>query len=143
MPKLATAKNSTIGETIVVDSHGLTVYELNPETIHHLLCTKAKGCFAFWPPVTVPSASTKLTAASQVNGKLGILHRNGFFQLTLGGRPLYDFSGDDSKTGNANGQGLHSFGGRWHVVAASGPQPTTTTSTPTTTTTSTTPYPPY
>ena len=38
-PTLATARNSTLGETIVVDSHGLTVYELSPETIHHLLCT--------------------------------------------------------------------------------------------------------
>jgi hypothetical protein len=54
----------------------------------------------------VPSAKTKLAAASEVKGKLGILHRNGLFQLTLGGRPLYHFSGDDSKTGNANGQGL-------------------------------------
>lgn len=156
-PTLATAKNSTIAKTIIVDSHGLTVYELSPETTHHLLCTKAKGCFTFWPPVTVPSAKTKLTAASDVKGKLGILHRNGFFQLTLGGRPLYHFAGDDSKTGNANGQGLHSFGGSWHVVAASSPQPTTTTTMPTTTstpttttmptttttTTTTTPYPPY
>jgi predicted lipoprotein with Yx(FWY)xxD motif len=140
-PTLATAKNSTIAKTIIVDSRGLTVYELSPETTHHLLCTKANGCFTFWPPVTVPSAKTKLAAASDVKGKLGILHRNGFLQLTLGGRPLYHFAGDDSKTGNANGQGLHSFGGSWHVVAASAPQPTTTM--PTTTTTPTTPYPPY
>jgi len=109
-PTLGTARNSALGETIVVDSHGLTVYELSPETIHHLLCTKAKGCFTFWPPVTVRSARTKLTA-SGVKGKLGILHRNGFFQLTLGGRPLYHYVGDGSKRGSATGQGLEPSAG--------------------------------
>ena len=143
-PTLGTTKNSTLGKTIVVDPHGLTVYELSPETTHHLLCTKANGCFRFWPPVTVASARTKLTAATGVKGKLGVLHRNGLFQVTLAGRPLYRFAGDASKRGKAAGQGLHGFGGTWHAVAASGPQPTMgTTTTSTTSTTSTTPYPTY
>jgi predicted lipoprotein with Yx(FWY)xxD motif len=147
-PTLGTANNSALGKTIAVDSHGLTVYELSPETTHHLLCTKANKCFGFWPPVTVASAKTKLTAATGIKGKLGVLHRNGLFQVTLAGRPLYRFSGDMSKRGKAAGQGLHGFGGVWHAVAASSPQPTmgTTTTTPpmsTTSTTSTTPYPTY
>jgi predicted lipoprotein with Yx(FWY)xxD motif len=141
-PALSTAKNAAIGKTIVVDSHGQTVYELNPETTRHLLCTKANGCLKFWPPVTVASAKTKLTAATGINGKLGILHRDGLFQVTLAGRPLYRFAGDASKRGNAKGQGLHGFGGVWHVVSASDPQPTTM-STTTTSATSTTPYPTY
>jgi predicted lipoprotein with Yx(FWY)xxD motif len=125
---LGTAKNSTIGKTIVVDARGLTVYELRPETTHHLLCTKATGCFQSWPPVKVASAKTKLTAAHGVKGKLGILHRNGIFQVTLGGHPLYRFAGDASKKGMANGHGIHSFGGTWHVVvAASTPNTSPTT----------------
>jgi predicted lipoprotein with Yx(FWY)xxD motif len=136
-PTLGTARNSTLGETIVVDSHGLTVYELSPETTHHLLCTKTKGCFAAWPPLTVRSAKTKLTATG-VKGRLGLLHRNGFFQLTLAGHPLYHFIGDSSRRGNAKGQGLRTFGGRWHVVTASG-----TTPPPPMTTTTTTSYPGY
>lgn len=144
-PTLGAAKNATLGKTIVVDSHGLTVYELSPETTHHLLCAKANGCFKFWPPVTVSSAKTKLTAATGIKGKLGTLHRNGVFQVTLAGRPLYRFAGDASKRGKANGQGLHGFGGTWHAVTASVPQPTmsTTTTTMSTPTTSTTPYPVY
>jgi predicted lipoprotein with Yx(FWY)xxD motif len=159
-PTLETAKNSTIGATIAVDSRGLTVYELSPETTHHLLCTKANGCFQFWPPVKVASAKTKLKSPTGLKGKLGILHRNGIFQLTLAGHPLYHFSGDGSKKGMAAGQGLMTFGGRWHtVLAASGSHGTTTTTTstqsttmtaPTTTTTTTTSgttttpyYPPY
>jgi predicted lipoprotein with Yx(FWY)xxD motif len=132
------AKNSKLGETIVVNSRGLTVYELRPESTHHLLCTQAKGCFQFWLPVKVASAKTKLTAAHGVKGKLGILHRNGFFQVTLGGHPLYTFAGDASKPGMANGQGVHSFGGTWHVVAESSSAPATPSNTPTTTTPTTT-----
>jgi predicted lipoprotein with Yx(FWY)xxD motif len=137
-PMLHSARNSMVGKTIVVDSHGLTVYELSPETTHHLLCTKTKGCFAAWSPLTVRSAKTKLTATG-ANGRLGLLHRNGFFQLTLAGHPLYHFIGDSSRRGNAKGQGLHTFGGHWHVVTASG----TTPPPPMTTTTTTTSYPGY
>lgn len=140
-PALSTAKNAAIGKTIVVDSHGLTVYELSPETTRHLLCTQANGCFKFWPPMTVASAKTKLTAATGIKGKLGVLHRDGLFQVTLAGRPLYHFAGDASKRGNAKGQGLHGFGGVWHVVSASNPQPTMSSTT--TSATSTTPYPTY
>jgi predicted lipoprotein with Yx(FWY)xxD motif len=125
---LGTASNATIGKTIVVDSRGLTVYELKPETTHHLLC-KTKACFGFWPPVKVASAKTKLTAATGIKGKLGVLHRNGFFQVTLGGHPLYRFSGDNSKKGMAAGQGIKGFGGTWHVVTASSTHTTTTTTT--------------
>jgi predicted lipoprotein with Yx(FWY)xxD motif len=130
---LGTAKNATIGGAIVVDAHGLTVYELRPETTRHLLCTKVDGCFQAWPPVRIASATAKLTAARGVRGKLGIIRRNGIFQVTLGGHPLYRFAGDASTRGTANGQGIHSFGGVWHVVGAnfttnsSQPRPTSTT----------------
>jgi predicted lipoprotein with Yx(FWY)xxD motif len=134
---LGTASNATLGKTIVVDSRGLTVYELKPETSHHLLC-KTKACFNFWPPVKVASAKTKLTAAAGVKGKLGILHRAGIFQVTLAGHPLYRFSGDSAKKGMATGQGIKGFGGTWHVVTASSTQTTMTT---TTNTTPTSPYP--
>lgn len=143
---IATATNSTLGETIVVDSRGHTVYELRPETAHHLLCTNANGCFQIWRPATVRSAKTKLTAARGVKGRLGILHRNGIFQVTLAGHPLYRFVGDGSKKGAANGQGIHSFNGAWHVVATSqtstnpAPTPTTPTMPTTTPTTPTVPY---
>jgi predicted lipoprotein with Yx(FWY)xxD motif len=143
---LGTSKNSMLDETIVVSSRGLTLYELRPETTHHLLCTKVNGCFGVWLPLTVPSAKTKLSAARGVSGKLGVLHRNGFFQVALDGHPLYRFAGDASKQGAAGGQGIHSFGGTWHVVVVASSPDTTSTTTPTVTTptmttpTMTTPY---
>jgi predicted lipoprotein with Yx(FWY)xxD motif len=139
---LATASNSTLGKTIVVDSHSVTVYELRPETATHILCTKANGCFSAWRPLTVASAKAKLRAGHGVPGKLGIAHHNGIFQITLAGHPLYHFVGDGSMKGAAGGQGIHSFGGTWHVIATStaSTNPVTTTTTPTTPTTPTVPY---
>jgi predicted lipoprotein with Yx(FWY)xxD motif len=146
---VATATNATLGETIAVDSHGRTVYELSGETAHHLLCMQGNGCFHIWKPVTVASAKTKLRAAHGTSAKVGLLHRNGIFQVTLGGRPLYRFVGDGSTPGAASGQGIQSFGGTWHVVVtAAGTGPTTPTTptvptTPTMPTTPTTPTTPY
>ena len=112
-----TAHNSQLSKTILVSSKGRTVYELSGESRHHFLCTSS-ACFMFWPPLTVKSAKTKLVKAKGIKGKLGLVHRDGFFQVTLSGRPLYYVSGDTAN-GQANGQGIVAFGGTWHVVTAS------------------------
>ncbi len=145
-PLVKTARNASQNATILVDANGITLYELSPETTKHLLCTSS-ACLQFWPPVKV-GKHAKLAKGAGVKGTLGRLHRSGFDQLTLSGRPLYRFSGDPGK-GSAFGQGIKSFGGTWHVVKESRTSShTTTTTTSTTSTTSTTtsssPYPyPY
>jgi predicted lipoprotein with Yx(FWY)xxD motif len=133
---VSAASNAKLGEQLTVDARGNTLYALSPETTHHLLC-KSSQCLKFWPPLTVRSRKTKLTAGAGVHGHLGILRRpGGMLQVTLAGLPLYRFSGDHAK-GEANGQGIHSFGGSWHVLPAS-----TTPSAPTTQTEpASTPYP--
>jgi predicted lipoprotein with Yx(FWY)xxD motif len=168
-PVVGSAANAKFEERIVVDARGRTLYALSPETTHRLLCKSAE-CLSAWPPLTVRSRKTKLTAGPGLHGRLGILRRsNGMLQVTLRGLPLYRFSGDSAK-GAANGVGIKSFGGTWHALSAassatpapvssetttsspaapttSSPQPTTmpaTTPTPTTTTpapTTTTPAP--
>ena len=88
---LGSASNSTLGEQVVVNSQGRTLYALSPETRSHLLC-KSGECLKFWPPVTVPSRKTKLKSGSGVQGRLAILRRsNGMLQVTLRGLPLYRF----------------------------------------------------
>ena len=120
----------------MVNARGRTLYALSPETTHHLLC-KSSECLKFWPPLTVRSSKTKLTAGPSVHGRLGILRRkHGVFQVTLGGLPLYHYSGDQAK-GEANGQHIRSFGGTWHVLSAAG----NTSPTPTTPSTPATPAP--
>ena len=152
-PTIGVAKSVKIVTTggttqaaVAVNSSGVAVYVLVPETTHHLLCTKANGCEAFWFPVTVKSAKAKLTKAAGLKGKLGVLHREGFFQVTLGGRPLYTFAKDAGKKGIANGEGIHGFNGVWHVIKSSSTGSSAssgTTMTPTTPTTQTTTTPSY
>jgi predicted lipoprotein with Yx(FWY)xxD motif len=116
--KLGSAANATLGEHVVVNPQGRTLYTLSPETSRHLLC-KTSECFKFWPPLTVSSSHTKLQAAPGIAGHLGILRRsNGTLQVTLRGAPLYRYSNDHAK-GEANGQGIESFGGTWHAATAS------------------------
>jgi predicted lipoprotein with Yx(FWY)xxD motif len=131
---VTSASNSKLGEQIVVDAQGRTLYVLSPETTHHLLCKSSK-CLALWPPLTVRSSKTALKAGSGVHGRLASFRRNnGMLQVTLNGQPLYRYAGDRSK-GEANGQGIHAFGGTWHVLTAkSGGTPTATTTMPTSTT---------
>jgi predicted lipoprotein with Yx(FWY)xxD motif len=120
-PALSSARNSSLGKTIVVDAHGRTVYALNPETAKHLLC-RSRECLAAWHPVSVRSQAVTLKG---IVGPLRFLHRsNGKLQLTLRGMPLYTFAGDSAR-GQANGEGIKSFGGTWHTVPATVTQTTT------------------
>jgi predicted lipoprotein with Yx(FWY)xxD motif len=140
---VGSAANAKFSEKIVVDAHGRTLYALSPESTHHLLC-KSSECLKAWPPLTVRSSKTKLVAGSGVHGRLGILRRgNGMLQVTLGGLPVYHFSGDSTK-GATNGEGIKSFGGTWHVISAAtdaAPAPSSTETAPPTETTPTTPTP--
>jgi predicted lipoprotein with Yx(FWY)xxD motif len=118
---LAVATTSTVGvgsaevrghkEPVAVNSRGVTVYELAPESAHHLVCTSS-ACLAVWPPV---KASGKLTKAAGVSGTLGTVKRHGFTQVTLNGHPLYTFTEDNGRRGKAEGEGINNFGGVWHV----------------------------
>jgi predicted lipoprotein with Yx(FWY)xxD motif len=123
----------------------MAVYTLSGDSARHPECTQANGCFTFWPPVKVASAKS-VSRAAGVKGRLGTWRRDGFLQLTLNGHPLYTFSQDRQKD-HATGEGLHTFGGTWHVSRAGGASTGSTGSQsqpPMTTGTTTTPtYPTY
>ena len=135
---------STKTENIVVSSKGRAVYTLSGDTTTHQKCTKANGCFSFWPPVTVSSAKN-LSKAAGIKGKLGTFKNHGVTQLTLNGQPLYYFT-PDLQAGNkhqATGDELKTFGSIWHIVKASGSSSSHSAPSPpmqTTSTTSTNPY---
>lgn len=126
---------TTRTENIVVNPRGLAVYALTGDSKSHPKCTRASGCFSFWPPLKV-SSPAQLSKASGIIGRLGVWRRNGFLQVTLAGHPLYRYAGD-SQRHHATGEGVVSFGGTWHVEKAGATSPSTTTPT-TTMTTSTT-----
>jgi predicted lipoprotein with Yx(FWY)xxD motif len=141
--RVMNAAGTTKRGNIVVNPRWRAVYALSGDSQHHPECTKASGCFQFWPPVTV-SSPKKLSKGPGVAGRLGVWRRDGFFQVTLGGHPLYAFAADAHKS-LATGEGLRSFGGTWHVIKASAAKQRTTTTPPGPTTTTSTPpclYPP-
>jgi predicted lipoprotein with Yx(FWY)xxD motif len=114
---LGASTNATLGERVLVNPQGRTLYTLTPETSRRLLC-KTSECLRRWSPLTVMSGKTRLKAISGVQGRLGLLHRsNGTWQVTLRGLPLYRYSQDRAK-GQANGEGVQSFGGTWHAMTA-------------------------
>ena len=116
--KVTSVQGVTTHPNVVVNTKGRVVYTLTGDSRAHPECVKSTGCLAAWPPVTVKSVKAA-TKAPGVKGKLGTWRRNGFIQLTLNGHPLYTFVGDTAKD-VATGEGIHHFGGTWHVVKAAG-----------------------
>jgi predicted lipoprotein with Yx(FWY)xxD motif len=116
--KVTNAAGTTTTMSIVVNSHSRAVYYLTGESKSHAKCTKANHCFGFWPPVTVASAN-KVTKGPSVKGTISVWHRNGVFQVVLGGHPLYTYSGDHQGQ-TATGQGASGFGGTWYVIKMGG-----------------------
>jgi predicted lipoprotein with Yx(FWY)xxD motif len=132
---LGSASNTTLEKTVVVNGAGRTLYALSPETTRHLLC-KGGTCLSLWPPLTVRGRHVKLKDGPGVHGTLSLLHRaNGSWQVVLRGKPLYRYAGDSAK-GEANGEGIRSFGGTWHAATAGTSSPPRTQTTPE-------PAPPY
>jgi predicted lipoprotein with Yx(FWY)xxD motif len=133
---LGSSVSVALGERVVVNPQGRSLYTLSPETSKHLLC-KTGECLKRWPPLTVGSSKTNLKAGSGVQGRLGILRRsNGTLQVTLRGVPLYRYSGD-RVSGDTNGEGIESFNGTWHAMPATSSEsphkPAMTPAAPTTT----------
>jgi predicted lipoprotein with Yx(FWY)xxD motif len=103
---------ATVGDlgTILVDTEGRTVYTFTQDGAA-VACTG--GCLAAWPAVPVPEGADTATGPG-VSG-LTVVDVDGARQVARNGLPLYTFSGD-SAAGDANGEGIESFGGVWRVV---------------------------
>jgi predicted lipoprotein with Yx(FWY)xxD motif len=129
---------STNGVRIVTAKGGFAVYTLTGDSKSHPKCL-SKGCKAIWPWVTIASGKTP-TKNSMIKAQLGVWKHNGVRQLTLGGHPLYFYAGDSNKL-HANGEGIVSFGGTWHVWKVSSTSSSSTSSSPTTTMPTSSPMP--
>jgi predicted lipoprotein with Yx(FWY)xxD motif len=100
---------------VVVNDQGRTVYTLTDAAGKAVACTG--GCLTAWPPVLVVAPATA-TGSGGVKDVATVTTSDGD-QVTINGLPVYTFSGDPG-SGVANGEGLASFGGTWHVVKVSG-----------------------
>ncbi|MDQ1535529.1 MAG: hypothetical protein QOF28_3290 [Actinomycetota bacterium] len=114
VPVVEAATNAKMGQ-LLVDADGKTLYTLT-NSGKAVACSGQ--CLQFWPPLLLPSGTTSATGGAGVTG-LGTVAASGGIQVTANGLPVYRFSGD-SAAGDANGEGISSFGGVWHTVQASG-----------------------
>jgi predicted lipoprotein with Yx(FWY)xxD motif len=122
----ATASAATVRVThvagvgnVLVSPSGRTLYLLTSDHQSKPTCLASGGCTKYWPPLLTGGAP--LHAGPGVNGPmLGEVSVAGEGeQVTYDHWPLYTYSGD-SGPGQANGEGIHSFGGIWYAVSSSG-----------------------
>jgi predicted lipoprotein with Yx(FWY)xxD motif len=122
-----TASIPSLGATVLVNNQGMTLYHLSGEQNGKFICNSS-ACLSVWHPLSVTAGATPTGAASLSTVK----RSDGTVQVTYKGAPLYTFA-QDTKEGEAKGQGLKDVG-TWTVVtmtAAPASAPATTTSTTT------------
>ena len=119
-----TAMNKTLGQRILVNRNGRTLYSLSVERHGKFICTTS-ACLSLWKPLTVrkgvvPSGAAKLTVVKRPDRRLQVAYRGG---------PLYTFA-QDVRAGDVKGNGFKDVG-VWRpatVSASKAPPPATTTS---------------
>ncbi len=113
-----TAASSKLGK-ILVDSRGMTLYQLSGEQNGRFICT-GSACVGVWHPVTAPASGAPGVEA----GALGSVRRpDGTMQVTYKGSPLYTFA-RDRQPGDANGQGIKDVG-IWGIITIGSGAPST------------------
>jgi predicted lipoprotein with Yx(FWY)xxD motif len=120
----STAKVAGVG-TVLVDGNGRTVYILTSASQKNVPCTDSSGCTKVWPDLPLPEGMS--AAKAGMGAKASLLGTkklsDGETYPTYNGWLVYEYTGD-SGPGQANGQGIKSFGGTWYVVNPAG-QPIT------------------
>ena len=122
--KKTTVKVATVPGVgaVLVDTSGKTLYTLTDANGAAVACTDA--CLSAWP-AAMASANAKVKAPKGVKS-LSITDTD---QIAWKDLPLYTFAGDTGPK-VANGEGIDSFGGTWHVVKVGKASATATTAKP-------------
>ncbi len=102
-------------DEVVVNGADLTLYRFDDDSNDPSRTTCGAACAETWPPVLVDSPGTIHVDPGIAEGAVGFLERDGSFQVTLEGWPLYRFA--DDRPGEANG---HEVDGTWFGAAGDG-----------------------
>jgi predicted lipoprotein with Yx(FWY)xxD motif len=107
-----TAKSKSLGQKILVNRNGRTLYSLSVERKGHFICTTSM-CLSLWKPLvvakgSVPTGAAHLTAVKRPDGRRQVAYR---------GAPLYTFS-LDKRAGDVKGNGFKDVG-VWRPAAVS------------------------
>jgi predicted lipoprotein with Yx(FWY)xxD motif len=113
-------KISGLGQ-VLVDSEGRTLYDFHKDK-RSLYSAKGSACYGpcaeDWPPLL--TGGEPGVEGKAIETKLSTLERkDGTLQVTYFGHPLYTYAGDE-KPGEANGNDVKAFGGRWYALGPEG-----------------------
>lgn len=107
----ATATVGGKSETILTDTHGMTLYFFDPDSPTKIACTGA--CASTWPPLT--TTADNVTGGPGLTLTFSVLNGANGKQVLANGHPLYTFA-QDKAAGDTKGEGLF---GKWHVATPS------------------------
>jgi len=101
---------------IVHDGARFTLYRFDKDTAHPSASNCNGACAVTWPPVLVRNGS-RIFVDGVDTDEIGIVRRaDGTRQVTVGGWPIYRFSGDTAP-GQTNGEGVK---GTWFAISPQG-----------------------
>jgi predicted lipoprotein with Yx(FWY)xxD motif len=107
------------GRAVLVDSRGFTLYAFSRDPRNTLKSSCSGACASVWRPAGY-EGGTLAAGGSVVVSELGTIKRSdGSLQVAYAGHPLYTYT-LDRKPGDALGNGVSSFGGRWYALSPSG-----------------------
>jgi predicted lipoprotein with Yx(FWY)xxD motif len=114
-PALTASPTDALG-TVVVDGTGFTLYRFDKDKPKPSKSNCSGKCATSWPPVLADSADA-VRLESVDRAAVGTVKRaDGTLQLTIGGWPVYRYSGD-KKAGDTLGEGI---GKTWFAVTPAG-----------------------
>jgi predicted lipoprotein with Yx(FWY)xxD motif len=114
-PALTASPTDALG-TVVVDATGFTLYRFDKDKPKPSKSTCVAACADKWPPVLADSVDA-VTLDGVDRAALGNVKRpDGKVQLTIGGWPVYRYTGDKA-AGDTAGQGV---GKTWFAVTPAG-----------------------
>ena len=104
--KTITANGSSV--TVLADPKGMTLYYFTPDKGGNVTCSGT--CLTAWPPLLLPSGTSKPTGGGGVTGTLGTVSASMGTVVTYNGWPLYTYAKDADKS---DGYGDGAAGGKW------------------------------
>lgn len=114
--QLSAVSGSPLAAPHLININQAALYRFDDDTAHPSASHCDGDCAVKWPPVTVQEGGSVYMAGVNPKEVGAIRRRDGQVQLTVGGWPVYRFSGD-AKPGDLNGQGV---GGKWFAVGPKG-----------------------
>ncbi|MET7570249.1 hypothetical protein ABZT04_17355 [Streptomyces sp. NPDC005492] len=114
--QLSAVTSSSLSSPHLININQAALYRFDNDTAAPNQSTCNDACAVKWPPVTIQEGGNVYLAGVDAKEVGAIRRKDGQVQITVGGLPVYRFSGD-SRPGDLNGQGV---GGTWFAVGPTG-----------------------